>query len=475
MFKARDAKADQQEGSGGTPEAAPRPVSPERQRLRALIQAEIAGRRPRPVALRTLGLIAEAALEPTEAEPGYRVVDRDGAPRHRPASAGDTPAGASTTQPITSPLPSPLPSPMTLAELLDEIAARHPALFLPPEPEPAPAAPEPPAPSAADEMRAATARFVETQSALARNLAERSGAHGRALAASAAGTMSALRDRFDARMRAREAARAEPHAEPHAESRAEAQLVPDPPAVEAAAPAPRAAPAPQAAPPAWHGHVGLAARMRDAGDRVRERVREGFGAGGDPERRHRRWLGGGIVAAGLAVVAASLVVASRTPPEERAVQERTAVERTAGERTTDARPRPSAQAEAPAAPAASDGRAEAEAPAETAPPPAANEVRGVPDVIDTATLRVGGKLIHLFGVEWVRGGQAEELAKYLAGRSVSCQPASGSENYACQVEGRDLSEVVLFNGGGRASSEASPDLVAAEDHARSERLGVWKR
>ena len=98
-----------------------------------------------------------------------------------------------------------------------------------------------------------------------------------------------------------------------------------------------------------------------------------------------------------------------------------------------------------------------------------------PEVVDTATLRIGGKLVRLFGVEWVRGGQAADLTRYLAGRSVSCRRAPGSETYLCEVEGRDLSEVVLFNGGGRASSEASPELVAAEDHARSERLGVWKR
>jgi hypothetical protein len=54
-------------------------------------------------------------------------------------------------------------------------------------------------------------------------------------------------------------------------------------------------------------------------------------------------------------------------------------------------------------------------------------------------------------------------------------PAPGSSAHICTVEGRDLSEVVLFNGGGRASSEATPDLAAAEDHARTERLGVWKR
>ncbi|TXM91303.1 nuclease, partial [Methylobacterium sp. WL122] len=107
--------------------------------------------------------------------------------------------------------------------------------------------------------------------------------------------------------------------------------------------------------------------------------------------------------------------------------------------------------------------------------PAANAISGKAEVIDTATVRVAGKVLHLFGVEWVRGGQADELSKYLAGRAVTCTPVPGSENVSCTVEGRDLSEVVLFNGGGRASPEASPELVAAEDHARTERIGVWKR
>ena len=79
---------------------------------------------------------------------------------------------------------------------------------------------------------------------------------------------------------------------------------------------------------------------------------------------------------------------------------------------------------------------------------------------------IGGGRVH---------GQAEELARYIGNRSVTCQPAPGSANMNCLVDGRDLSEVVLFNGGGRAAPEASPELVAAEDHARSERLGVWKR
>lgn len=107
--------------------------------------------------------------------------------------------------------------------------------------------------------------------------------------------------------------------------------------------------------------------------------------------------------------------------------------------------------------------------------PQAGEIVGPAEVIDTATLKIGGRVVRLFGVVWVRGGQTEELARYLGKRPVTCQPVAGSEAHLCSVDGRDLSEVVLFNGGGRASPEATPDLVAAEDRARSERLGVWAR
>jgi hypothetical protein len=44
-----------------------------------------------------------------------------------------------------------------------------------------------------------------------------------------------------------------------------------------------------------------------------------------------------------------------------------------------------------------------------------------------------------------------------------------------QVEGRDLSEVVLFNGGGRATPDATPELKAAEAKARAAGHGVWQK
>ncbi len=105
----------------------------------------------------------------------------------------------------------------------------------------------------------------------------------------------------------------------------------------------------------------------------------------------------------------------------------------------------------------------------------ASPVSGVPEVIDTSTLRIDGKVVRLFGVEWARGGQAEDLTRYLRNREVACRPAPAADAYRCQVDGRDLSEVVLFNGGGRATPGASPDLVAAEQHARAERVGIWRK
>lgn len=408
-----------------------RPVleDPGRAALREAIRAEIARARPRPVAVRTLELLAEAAVMPDEAGTGFRVLDRHGLPRLR----------ADTSEP------------MTLADLVAELRERHPALFLPAElePEPAPQAEEgrdSSLLSGAYEMRAATARFVETQSERARSLAERSSVQGRALAQNAAGRFATLRTNLRGRFAPPEAAEASAQGT-------------DPAA-------------------AWNtgpGRFGEA--VRDGLERVRERL--GFGGAilDDGARRQRRWMAGASAAALVAVVAAGLVLEGRQPGPPRATTAEPAPSRTpAPGATSQAAPQAAPQAASPAAPDTVTPPPETggDPEADTLPPPP-NAVRGPVQVIDTATLKVGGKVVHLFGVEWVRGGQADELARYIGGRPVTCQPAPGSENMNCLVDGRDLSEVVLFNGGGRASPEASPELVAAEDHARSERLGVWKR
>jgi penicillin-binding protein 1A len=37
-----------------------------------------------------------------------------------------------------------------------------------------------------------------------------------------------------------------------------------------------------------------------------------------------------------------------------------------------------------------------------------------------------------------------------------------------------LSEVILSNGGARATPDAPAELLAAEEEARSARLGIWR-
>jgi len=105
---------------------------------------------------------------------------------------------------------------------------------------------------------------------------------------------------------------------------------------------------------------------------------------------------------------------------------------------------------------------------------AVGPLRGVAEVLDTATLLVQGKVVRLFGVEWAKGaGDPDDLASYLRSREVVCRPEGATDKHRCEVGGQDLSKVVLFNGGGRATPEASPDLKAAEEHARSQQVGVW--
>jgi endonuclease YncB( thermonuclease family) len=102
-------------------------------------------------------------------------------------------------------------------------------------------------------------------------------------------------------------------------------------------------------------------------------------------------------------------------------------------------------------------------------------MRGVPLVVDTGTIELRGRVVRLFGVEGEGGRPARELARFLRSREVACEPVSGVQAHRCIVDGDDLAETILLNGAGRASTEASPDLLAAEERARSERVGVWRR
>jgi endonuclease YncB( thermonuclease family) len=70
-------------------------------------------------------------------------------------------------------------------------------------------------------------------------------------------------------------------------------------------------------------------------------------------------------------------------------------------------------------------------------------------------------------------GLARDFRRYLGRREVACEPAGTGYEYRCRVDDQDLSRVVLFNGGGRATANATPELRALDQQARSTRVGIW--
>src|SRR5215475_4516227 len=111
--------------------------------------------------------------------------------------------------------------------------------------------------------------------------------------------------------------------------------------------------------------------------------------------------------------------------------------------------------------------------ADAKPAASAAVIRGVPVVQNTGVLEIDGRVVRLFGVEGTRGRAARDFKRYLGSREVACEPAAGSSDYRCRVDDQDLSRVVLFNGGGRATANATPELRALEQQARSTRVGIW--
>jgi endonuclease YncB( thermonuclease family) len=106
--------------------------------------------------------------------------------------------------------------------------------------------------------------------------------------------------------------------------------------------------------------------------------------------------------------------------------------------------------------------------------PAGAGLRGVPKVIDTGTLEFKGRVVRLLGVQGEGGRMARQLARHLRRREIACEPVAG-EVARCRMDGEDLSGLILEAGGGRATPDAPAELLAAEEQARSARLGIWRR
>lgn len=101
-------------------------------------------------------------------------------------------------------------------------------------------------------------------------------------------------------------------------------------------------------------------------------------------------------------------------------------------------------------------------------------VRGVPEVLDTGTLLIGGAPLRLEGVSSEGGTAARQLARFLRRQEISCSVGENSL-HRCQIDGEDLAEIIIAAGGARATADAPAHLIAAENQARSARLGIWRR
>jgi penicillin-binding protein 1A len=103
-------------------------------------------------------------------------------------------------------------------------------------------------------------------------------------------------------------------------------------------------------------------------------------------------------------------------------------------------------------------------------------VRGVPRIVDTATLVLNGATVRLSGVEGEAGQAVRDLDRYISGREVACQPVDhGAVQYRCKLGEYDLGEAVVLNGAGRAAADAPEQLRDAEDKARSAGRGIWRQ
>jgi 1A family penicillin-binding protein len=128
----------------------------------------------------------------------------------------------------------------------------------------------------------------------------------------------------------------------------------------------------------------------------------------------------------------------------------------------------------------SAGPAVATAPAKTtavpvAATPSPQALRGVPQIVDTSTLRINGSVVRLSGVAGEAGKPAQELGQYIRGREIACHPADAAGQYRCTLGGYDLGEAVLLNGAGRAAGDAPERLRQAEQQARLAGRGIWAR
>ena len=136
-----------------------------------------------------------------------------------------------------------------------------------------------------------------------------------------------------------------------------------------------------------------------------------------------------------------------------------------------------------------------EEPQVSQPPPFALGVTlsGVPAIIDEDTIRLAGRVVHIFGIDapesahkfWNSGTPypcgamaTAHLAHLRLGHNVECKGEDklpvGKILGNCRLGKHDLGTVMVGSGWALAYKEESDQCAEAEERAKQEKLGLWR-
>jgi endonuclease YncB( thermonuclease family) len=124
-------------------------------------------------------------------------------------------------------------------------------------------------------------------------------------------------------------------------------------------------------------------------------------------------------------------------------------------------------------------------------PVLAGEIVGAVSIIDGDTLQIGDRIFHIAGIDAPELGQrcmiqgkswrcgleaALALRKLAAFGTVGCTSQDDAPRVAgtCQIDGKDLGEVMVGQGYAVALSGTVPSYQGTQDAARAAKLGLWR-
>ena len=120
-------------------------------------------------------------------------------------------------------------------------------------------------------------------------------------------------------------------------------------------------------------------------------------------------------------------------------------------------------------------------------------IEGKPSVIDGDTLRMQGRVVHLYGVDAVEGAQScryggvrypcgvmatAHLVELTLGQDVLCKGMdknrSGELLANCRIGGKALNALMVASGWALANTKETAHYVSLQERAKESKVGLWR-